>query len=844
MSSTVVGTIEYDVRLNLGQLKKDTQAAEKIVTNSSKKIAAEQKKAGKASTASRAGASSSGASGYEAAINVNATKRAAKEAAESIAQYTPQIQRQFLAVERANNQVASSTARSTTAIQKYGASSVQAGTATRSLNVAVGNQVQQQSKLDMMLQGTNKSNGSFASAMGQSAIAIGGVVAGLVTLQATIQVMRQSVTAANEYQSSLTGLSRLSQRFGYSSKEATDAARELSEDGIVTITTAASGLQKLLTAGVGLPDAIKLMQGYKDQAAFGKSSTIDLDTAVGNLAESFYTENSAIGNLSGQTENWTQILEYGASVLGKNVSQLSEKERVQAKLIGQQRLNNLVEGDSAVLAQTSQGQQARLNATLKEMQVTIGQVTNSITGGLIGALAGMTKEQQQATLSIAGGSAAFIGIVTVAPLVIKAIKAIRAAIITVGVATAFASAGLTAVLGAIGGIAAGVGINALIDGMDESADLSGVTADNVDSVSGGLSNASKGAGDLAKQMKKINDQMNEAREDYSYSLAQLVAEKNANIAELRSRLDEEKSAYDNAYNERLTGFNKTQNEELLEHTKKTRQLQNQINFLTKYNTAANAQQLSELQFALARENAEYVKSTALRQDEFEAQTKSASDEYEKRRMENETKLNAELALLEKHREDVLSVRNIMLRDEIENLKRSRDEQLKSLEQQKADITAGLTDINSTVGQKAKERAKTVAEIFNETWDKATKANKEDAVRKYGKGADDVIDNVNRALFPNYGFATGGYTGAGNKDEVAGIVHKGEYVLPKSQVDQTTGMPDLSKMGNNQPVQVTANINLSGVMASSPSDFRAVSLKIGKAINEVLTAKGQPIIKGI
>lgn len=826
MSNTVVGTIEYDVRLNLAQLKKDTQTAEKIVKDSSKKISIEQKKAATTKSTTTTSKGGNVTSGYEAAINVNATKRAAKEAAESISKYTPQIQRQFLTVERANNQVASATVRSTTAIQKYGASSAQAGVATRSLNVAVGNQVQQQSKLDSMLQGTTKSNSGFSSAMGDSAIAIGGVVAGLVTLQSTIQVLRQSVTAANEYQSSLTGLARLSERFGYSSRDATDAAKSLSEDGIVTVTTAASGLQKLLTAGVGLPDAIKLMQGYKDQAAFGKSSTIDLDTAVGNLAESFYTENSAIGNLSGQTENWTQILEYGAGVLGKNVNQLSEKERVQAKLIGQQRLNNLVEGDSAVLADTNAGKQQRLNATLKEMQVTIGNVTNSITGGFIGALAGMSREQQNAAISVAGGAAAFVGIVTIAPIVVKAIRAIRTAIITIGVANAFASAGITALLGALGGLAAGFAINDLINNMDSVEDLTAGTAGNVEQVSGGLSNAAGNASDLAKQMKKINDQMNEVREDYNYSLAQLVAQKNENIAQLTSQLNEEQSEYENAYRERLATFNKSQNDERLSHQKTTKQIQNQIDYLTKYNNAANNKQLTELQFALARENTEYEKSTALREDEFTAQTNSAATEYEKRRAENQKKLDEELALLAKHRDEVLAVRNVILLDEIESLRKSRDAQLASLEQQKYDL---ITQLGAAGAQAGAISGQNAAKAFNKAF--GAEGIYFDQPTKYS------VQTIGGKKYVTPEFATGGYTGQGGVNEPAGIVHKGEYVLPQSQVDQSTGMPDFSKIGGGGDT-ISISLNMEGIMASSPSDMRAIAMNMGKLINQSLTAKGK------
>lgn len=39
-----------------------------------------------------------------------------------------------------------------------------------------------------------------------------------------------------------------------------------------------------------------------------------------------------------------------------------------------------------------------------------------------------------------------------------------------------------------------------------------------------------------------------------------------------------------------------------------------------------------------------------------------------------------------------------------------------------------------------------------------------------------------------GFASGGFTGRGGVNEVAGVVHRGEYVLRQDQVDQSTGLP--------------------------------------------------------
>lgn len=47
------------------------------------------------------------------------------------------------------------------------------------------------------------------------------------------------------------------------------------------------------------------------------------------------------------------------------------------------------------------------------------------------------------------------------------------------------------------------------------------------------------------------------------------------------------------------------------------------------------------------------------------------------------------------------------------------------------------------------------------------------------------------------YAEGGYTGRGGKHEPAGIVHRGEYVIPKEHVNQRTGLPYASALGQLQ-----------------------------------------------
>ena len=48
-----------------------------------------------------------------------------------------------------------------------------------------------------------------------------------------------------------------------------------------------------------------------------------------------------------------------------------------------------------------------------------------------------------------------------------------------------------------------------------------------------------------------------------------------------------------------------------------------------------------------------------------------------------------------------------------------------------------------------------------------------------------------------GFAGGGFTGRGGKFEPAGVVHRGEYVIPKQFVNQSSGMPDPSFLAQMQ-----------------------------------------------
>lgn len=88
-----------------------------------------------------------------------------------------------------------------------------------------------------------------------------------------------------------------------------------------------------------------------------------------------------------------------------------------------------------------------------------------------------------------------------------------------------------------------------------------------------------------------------------------------------------------------------------------------------------------------------------------------------------------------------------------------------------------------------------------------------------------------------GYAEGGYTGQGGKYEPAGVVHRGEYVIPKRDVNQSTGLPyahALGKLMQGQqgyygggPVGGAASGGLSGTVSLSAGTIQQIAAAVPK-----------------
>ncbi|BAK66893.1 putative phage tape measure protein [Sphingobium sp. SYK-6] len=93
---------------------------------------------------------------------------------------------------------------------------------------------------------------------------------------------------------------------------------------------------------------------------------------------------------------------------------------------------------------------------------------------------------------------------------------------------------------------------------------------------------------------------------------------------------------------------------------------------------------------------------------------------------------------------------------------------------------------------------------------------------------DIVFNPQTAA--KYGFASGGYTGDGNPGDVAGFVHKGEYVIPASAV-QRIGVANLDALSSAR--------SMTGVSAASPASAMNGTIRVAITMdNDVFTARVQ------
>lgn len=216
------------------------------------------------------------------------------------------------------------------------------------------------------------------------------------------QGINNAINSAIAEERGIIALEIVAPRFGQDAEEAIRVSRRLAEELRIGPGAAAESLQNLLKSGLNLDQATDLLRRFQNEAAIGRSQGVSLEQAVQNLSFAYATNNSALGNLSGISENFaTDILPKGQKAiedylagtldLGENTEQvrkqieeysrtleangkqLDANDEEQAKYIGTLKLTNLTLGAGEKAFEGAAGSQAVLEQQLAELSRTIGR---------------------------------------------------------------------------------------------------------------------------------------------------------------------------------------------------------------------------------------------------------------------------------------------------------------------------------------------------------------------------------------------------------------------------------------------------------------------------------------
>lgn len=210
------------------------------------------------------------------------------------------------------------------------------------------------------------------------------LVTGFLTAWGATRLIDAAIGKFNKADSALRGLSAVADRLSTVVSEAGEslvvnanlakaAAIDLAEDGLLTVSDAASALKNLLLSGFGLNESIDLINATKDAAAFGRQGALSFGEAVISATEGIKNENSILVDNAGITKNLSVLQKEYAASIGKTVGQLSEAEKKTAIYTGILQEASAFQGNAAELTETYQGKVASLNASLTTLAETVGK---------------------------------------------------------------------------------------------------------------------------------------------------------------------------------------------------------------------------------------------------------------------------------------------------------------------------------------------------------------------------------------------------------------------------------------------------------------------------------------
>jgi len=181
-----------------------------------------------------------------------------------------------------------------------------------------------------------------------------------------------AVKASMKLEKAMMGLTTVANAFGVNADEATKAAISLSQDGLMSVAESSEGLKNLLGAGLNLSQAIKLMEGFKDSAAFNRQGTLAFGEAIVGATQGIKNQNSILVDNAGITKNLSMILKEAGYTMQDMSDSTKGAAATAAMYNGLLKEMSIFEGDAAKSSQTLEGQLSMLRTEMFMLKAEVG----------------------------------------------------------------------------------------------------------------------------------------------------------------------------------------------------------------------------------------------------------------------------------------------------------------------------------------------------------------------------------------------------------------------------------------------------------------------------------------
>ena len=562
------------------------------------------------------------------------------------------------------------------------------------------------------------------------------------------------------------------------------------------------------------------------------SSSVDtLNESIKTTTSEASQNTSALGNLADSARNFGDAIEGSFLRTRDSIKETDRVGRTALIALG---------ASFTMLAKSSLKEYAKYNEEAAQAQEHLDKSISRVKASLgsilmpvlqvVGGLADWASRNQQivagvtTVIGVLAGSAGLIALITKLTSAVRNLK--------------LAAGGIIGILSVVAGLVVGMITEqqSYNETLDETNQKIQDQANNTKQLADGYATMTNSIADAEKQMA-------EAFDNYRQSLKEILVRHEETVTKLNEQIQTANKDYKKAVDERNANFLVSQAKEEKAHQEKVEELMAQLNFLQRYNNEYNREKLEAVKFAIAREEVLYKKQTEALKAELDLQNEYDRQKRDEKIAAYEQELQTERAFLQKHAELFASVRDVMLRDEVENLQRSYNQTVEGLNKISAQARNTFNQLQNDIQRKTDEMNGYLEVSFNGTIQRIATSYKNNlsAAFDYIESRSTTTGNrvVQQVVSANAlaeimhnlgmpGYATGGYTGQGDENEVAGIVHRGEYVLPQEYVDQSTGTP--KNIGGN------ITVNVSGTFATSESERRKVAQQIVEAIKQTTYAR--------